>query len=301
PPAVVLADRPPAAPPAAGRPRSPPAERARPPASPRGPGGEPTPDAVSLADTASLYGQVDSVSMYGTAESLLQEDGSSLGSDSELNGSTASSRRTDKYGFLGGTQFCGGQESGIPVDVARHRELKWLEMLSRWDKWVVRRFDKVKLRCRKGIPSSLRARAWQQLSHSKQLMDQNPGKFEDLDRQQGDPKWLDIIEKDLHRQFPFHEMFALRGGHGQQDLYRILKAYTIYRPEEGYCQAQAPVAAVLLMHMPAEVRETSTLPGCDYSLVAVAVIINNFDYYSLIMVRLDGCSLIAMNSDYCGP
>ncbi|RXM96433.1 TBC1 domain family member 10B [Acipenser ruthenus] len=39
---------------------------------------------------------------------------------------------------------------------------------------------------------------------------------------------------------------------GQQDLYRILKAYTVYRPEEGYCQAQAPVAAVLLMHMPAE-------------------------------------------------
>lgn len=42
----------------------------------------------------------------------------------------------------------------------------------------------------------------------------------------------------------------------QQDLFRILKAYTVYRPDEGYCQAQAPVAAVLLMHMPAEVRAT---------------------------------------------
>ncbi|MEQ2201167.1 hypothetical protein XENOCAPTIV_008540, partial [Xenoophorus captivus] len=38
----------------------------------------------------------------------------------------------------------------------------------------------------------------------------------------------------------------------QQDLFRVLKAYTLYRPEEGYCQAQAPIAAVLLMHMPAE-------------------------------------------------
>ncbi len=44
----------------------------------------------------------------------------------------------------------------------------------------------------------------------------------------------------------------------QQDLYRILKAYTVYRPDEGYCQAQAPVAAVLLMHMPAEVRQRWT-------------------------------------------
>lgn len=49
-------------------------------------------------------------------------------------------------------------------------------------------------------------------------------------------------------------LMILSNTHRQQDLYRILKAYTIYRPDEGYCQAQAPVAAVLLMHMPAEVR-----------------------------------------------
>lgn len=42
--------------------------------------------------------------------------------------------------------------------------------------------------------------------------------------------------------------------HRQKDLFRVLKAYTLYRPEEGYCQAQAPIAAVLLMHMPAEVN-----------------------------------------------
>ncbi len=30
----------------------------------------------------------------------------------------------------------------------------------------------------------------------------------------GDPKWVDVIERDLHRQFPFHEMFVSRGGHG---------------------------------------------------------------------------------------
>lgn len=49
--------------------------------------------------------------------------------------------------------------------------------------------------------------------------------------------------------------------HRQQDLYRILKAYTIYRPDEGYCQAQAPVAAMLLMHMPAEVSRRRTWSG----------------------------------------
>lgn len=75
-------------------------------------------------------------------------------------------------------------------------------------------------------------------------------------------------------------MFSARGGHGwappswcpqryiryiniykyrccvrrQQGLFDVLKAYSLFRPDEGYCQAQAPIAAVLLMHMPAEVN-----------------------------------------------
>ncbi|KAL7860915.1 hypothetical protein AOLI_G00172640 [Acnodon oligacanthus] len=233
----------------------------------------PAPDTLSYLESASM--------MSGTLESLsgLGEDGSSIGSDSEINGQIL--RRTDKYGFLGGTQYTEGSEKEISVDVARHREMKWLDMFRNWDKWITRRFPKVKLRCRKGIPSSLRAKAWQLLSNSEELLKDNAGKFEELEREQGDPKWLDIIEKDLHRQFPFHEMFAARGGHGQQDLYRILKAYTIYRPDEGYCQAQAPVAAVLLMHMPAEQAFWCLVQICEKYLPG---------YYSagLEAIQLDG-------------
>lgn len=61
--------------------------------------------------------------------------------------------------------------------------------------------------------------------------------------------WIEIIESPND----ILCVFFFSCSHRQQDLYRILKAYTIYRPDEGYCQAQAPVAAVLLMHMPAEV------------------------------------------------
>uniref|UniRef100_A0A8C1P5M9 TBC1 domain family, member 10b n=1 Tax=Cyprinus carpio TaxID=7962 RepID=A0A8C1P5M9_CYPCA len=232
----------------------------------------PAPDTLSYLESASL--------MSGTLESLsgLGEDGSSVGSDSEINGPL---RRTDKYGFLGGAQYSEGSEADIAVAVARQREMKWLDMFRNWDKWVSRRFQKVKMRCRKGIPSSLRAKAWQLLSNSQELLESNPGKFDELEQEQGDPKWLDIIEKDLHRQFPFHEMFAARGGHGQQDLYRILKAYTIYRPDEGYCQAQAPVAAVLLMHMPAEQAFWCLVQICEKYLPG---------YYSagLEAIQLDG-------------
>ncbi|OPJ75184.1 hypothetical protein AV530_014233 [Patagioenas fasciata monilis] len=72
----------------------------------------------------------------------------------------------------------------------------------------------IRLRCQKGIPPSLRGRAWQYLSGSKVKLEQNIGKFDELDLLPGDPKWLDVIERDLHRQFPFHEMFVSRGGHG---------------------------------------------------------------------------------------
>ncbi|KAM4698722.1 TBC1 domain family member 10B [Rhinophrynus dorsalis] len=243
----------------------------------------PAPDTLSYLDSVSL--------MSGTMESLtLLDDASSVGSDSEINGIPY--RKTDKYGFLGGSQFSGNGETSIPVEISRQRELKWLDMFNHWDKWLSRRFQKVKLRCRKGIPSSLRSKAWQLLSNSQELLNKNPGKFEEMERHPGDPKWLDVIEKDLHRQFPFHEMFAARGGHGQQDLYRILKAYTVYRPEEGYCQAQAPVAAVLLMHMPAEQAFWCLVQICDKYLPG---------YYSagLEAIQLDGEILFALLRRVC--
>ncbi|KAF3838470.1 hypothetical protein F7725_010238 [Dissostichus mawsoni] len=76
--------------------------------------------------------------------------------------------------------------------------------------------------------------------------------WQTLDSQPALQSWVDVIERDLDRQFPFHEMFLSKDGHGQRGLFRVLKAYTQHKPEEGYCQAQGPVAAVLLMNMPAE-------------------------------------------------
>uniref|UniRef100_A0A0X3NJ89 TBC1 domain family member 10A n=2 Tax=Schistocephalus solidus TaxID=70667 RepID=A0A0X3NJ89_SCHSO len=66
----------------------------------------------------------------------------------------------------------------------------------------------------------------------------------------GDPACNDQIQKDIHRQFPFHELFCDRNSHGRESLYNVLKAYTLSHPGKGYCQGQAPLAAVLLMFMP---------------------------------------------------
>ncbi|TSV81495.1 TBC1 domain family member 10B [Bagarius yarrelli] len=74
-----------------------------------------------------------------------------------------------------------------------------------------------------------------------------------LESSPGQQNWIDLINRDTDRQFPFHEMFQSKDSPGsQQGLLQVLKAYTQFRPDEGYCQAQGPVAAVLLMHMPME-------------------------------------------------
>ena len=78
-----------------------------------------------------------------------------------------------------------------------------------------------------------------------------------------DPRWVDDITKDLHRQFPCHEMFATQGGWGQKNLYNVLIAYATHNPDVGYCQAMAPLAAVLLMHMPEEQAFWSLVSICD--------------------------------------
>ncbi|XP_017712610.1 PREDICTED: carabin isoform X2 [Rhinopithecus bieti] len=144
----------------------------------------------------------------------LQDDSSSLGSDSELSG-PGPYRQADRYGFIGGSSAEPGP-GHPPADLIRQREMKWVEMTLHWEKTMSRRYKK------------------------------------ELAEAPGDPQWMETIGRDLHRQFPLHEMFVSPQGHGQQGLRQVLKAYTLYRPEQGYCQAQGPVAAVLLMHLPPE-------------------------------------------------
>ena len=115
------------------------------------------------------------------------------------------------------------------------------------------KYKKLKDRCVKGIPQSVRSQAWMQLSGACKLKDANPAYYQTCLQNTKNidiSKYIHDIQKDLHRQFPNHEQFMKK--EGQEMLFNVLKAYAVHYPESGYCQAQCPLAALLLTQMPEE-------------------------------------------------
>uniref|UniRef100_A0A0N4ZPQ8 Rab-GAP TBC domain-containing protein n=1 Tax=Parastrongyloides trichosuri TaxID=131310 RepID=A0A0N4ZPQ8_PARTI len=130
------------------------------------------------------------------------------------------------------------------------KEKFWLTLLDDWNDYYINNFDIIKNMCRKGIPQSVRGKVWMNLIKISDSLN-----LYEYENEIGNPKFTYEIAKDLNRQYPNHFMFSDKSPYGiigQHNLMTILKAYTILFPDKGYCQAQAPVAALLLIQMPPE-------------------------------------------------
>ncbi|KAJ3284376.1 GTPase-activating protein [Borealophlyctis nickersoniae] len=99
-----------------------------------------------------------------------------------------------------------------------------------------------------GIPDAIRGMVWQLMCK---------GKSPDLEIQYAHlltrtSTHEKIIQRDLSRTFPKHERFMEVGGPGQESLFNVIKAYSLYDPEIGYCQGIAFIVGPLLLNMPDE-------------------------------------------------
>ncbi|CAL8108733.1 unnamed protein product [Calicophoron daubneyi] len=160
----------------------------------------------------------------------------------------------DRNGFKGGKQFVdsGSGYSHYTLERIRRRELKWMDVLSNWEFWMSTRSHWVRDRCRKGIPPAIRGRVWQYLCGSYLMVQRNPGRYQSLLSQPTEEKTIVQIRQDINRQFPNHAIFCDSNGIGQTSLFNVLKAFCNSHQETGYCQAHAPLASALLIHLPEE-------------------------------------------------
>ncbi|KAI0373490.1 RabGAP/TBC [Pilatotrama ljubarskyi] len=100
----------------------------------------------------------------------------------------------------------------------------------------------------RGIPKTLRGMVWQLMSASKDPELENT--YLRLLKETSPHE--KAIMRDLGRTFPHHAFFTDGHGIGQENLFNVLKAYSLYDPQVGYCQGLPFIVAILLLNMPDE-------------------------------------------------
>ncbi|KAK0461083.1 rab-GTPase-TBC domain-containing protein [Desarmillaria tabescens] len=124
----------------------------------------------------------------------------------------------------------------------------WGAVMSDYQQFASEEPERLAQAIAKGIPGTLRGMMWQLMAASKDpelestylklLKETSPHEK--------------AITRDLGRTFPHHDFFTDGDGIGQENLFNVLKAYSLYDSQVGYCQGLPFVVAILLLNMPDE-------------------------------------------------
>merc|ERR1719228_2800923 len=138
---------------------------------------------------------------------------------------------------------------GVSKECSETELLGWGEVLQNWAPGNPKPKQLATL-VKAGVPEALRGEVWQRLTGASENNDNIVENYRILiTKETPDEK---VIFRDIHRTFPAHEFFKDAGGVGQEALFRISKAYSVYDSEIGYCQGQSFLIAALLLQMPEE-------------------------------------------------
>jgi hypothetical protein len=126
---------------------------------------------------------------------------------------------------------------------------EWQTIIEKWKNEPEKRPAEMYTLIHDGIPDVLRGEVWQLLT--KVYADPELVQTYHMLLEKESP-CEQVILRDIHRTFPAHDYFKESNGIGQEALYKISKAYSLYDEEVSYCQGLSFLAAALLLHMPEE-------------------------------------------------
>lgn len=98
---------------------------------------------------------------------------------------------------------------------------------------------------RHGIPPSIRGMVWQLISRAKN--EELAEMYINLLKLQS--PYDKMIQRDLARTFPGHTYFKESDGQGQEGLYNVVRAYSLYDRDVGYCQGLAFIVGPMLLNV----------------------------------------------------
>ncbi|KAJ7045543.1 rab-GTPase-TBC domain-containing protein [Mycena alexandri] len=143
------------------------------------------------------------------------------------------------------------KDKDIDDDNAAHAAIDWDfwgAVISDYQQFASERPEDLARAIAKGIPGTLRGMMWQLMAASKDP-ELESAYLKLLKESSPHEK---AITRDLGRTFPHHDFFTDGQGIGQENLFNVLKAYSIYDEPVGYCQGLPFVVAILLLNMPDE-------------------------------------------------
>ncbi|KAI8388213.1 rab-GTPase-TBC domain-containing protein [Radiomyces spectabilis] len=122
----------------------------------------------------------------------------------------------------------------------------WSKVISDFSSVAKSERKVLSMNVQRGIPPSVRGMVWQLFAGSK-----DP-KLEDKYMQllKEESVYEKAIVRDLSRTFPHHPYFQSK--EGQDALFNVVKAFSLYDTNVGYCQGISFIAGPLLLNMPEE-------------------------------------------------
>lgn len=129
------------------------------------------------------------------------------------------------------------------------RDAQWRLICIDLQRFRVKNPEKAKVLIRHGIPEFLRGAVWLKLARVRELAVKYPDNLYERMRVVPEAPCEGDIIRDIHRTFPKHVLFRDRNSLGQGQLFNVLRAYSVFNPEVGYCQGMGFIAGLLLMYL----------------------------------------------------